>query len=190
MDWDISLFYYINGLNFPSWAESVLIEARNGSNWIPLYLFIVIFFLYRLRKEAFYVFIVAAFLVGFTDFTNSKGLKSAFKRERPCQQLTKDAIQLRVSCGSGKSFPSSHAANHMALAIFLVRMFGFCRKGRWLMLLIPWALLIGFSQIFVGVHFPFDVIAGFLYGTMTATAFHMLFKFWFPAINTRMLSKM
>jgi membrane-associated phospholipid phosphatase len=103
-------------------------------------------------------------VLGFTDFTNSKLLKTAFNRPRPCQTMDPDTIHLRIACGSGKSFPSSHAANHMAFAMFFYLIFRSESRSGWVYFLFPWAALIGFSQVFVGVHYPFDILAGFLYG--------------------------
>ena len=87
-------------------------------------------------------------------------------RARPChlQSELTDLI-LRVDCGTGFSFTSSHATNHMALAVFIVMSTIFI-FGKWRYLFIPWALIIGYAQIYVGVHYPVDVLSGFCLGGM------------------------
>jgi undecaprenyl-diphosphatase len=77
------------------------------------------------------------------------------------------AFQIRFLakyCGSNPSFTSSHALNHFAFAAFVVNSF----KGisKWIYLLFVWAAIISYSQVYVGVHYPSDVIAGGLLGTL------------------------
>lgn len=93
----------------------------------------------------------------FSDQLNSSWVKHVFERVRPCHAL--DDVHLLVSCGSGYSFPSSHAVNNAAGAVVLAH---FYRKWTWAFVL--FAGLVGFSRVYVGVHYPFDVLAGFLLG--------------------------
>jgi undecaprenyl-diphosphatase len=172
---DQFLFHSINGLSFPEWLETFFILARKGSTWIPLYVVLFIWLLVRYRYKGLFIALFAMVCSGFTDFTNSKLLKTAFNRPRPCQTMDPDTIHLRIACGSGKSLPSSHAANHMAFAMFFYLIFRSESRSGWVYFLFPWAALIGFSQVFVGVHYPFDILAGFLYGVLTASVFFTLF---------------
>jgi membrane-associated phospholipid phosphatase len=172
LDLDQSLFYAINSIRLPLLLEELCILARRGSTWIPLYALLAVWLLYRFKMKGLWIALIAAACAGFTDYTNSKILKTAIQRSRPCQILPESTIQLRVSCGTGKSFPSSHAANHMAFALFLIHIFG--KRFRWVLLLFPWALCIGFCQIFVGVHYPIDILAGFIYGGITSFLFYKL----------------
>ena len=73
-------------------------------------------------------------------------------------------VKLLVPCGSGYSFPSSHATNHFAAAVFII--FTFVEKRRWLKWsLLAWATSIAFGQVYVGVHYPLDVICGGILGS-------------------------
>src|SRR5690606_31319118 len=101
-----------------------------------------------------------------TDFTSSSVIKKEVTRVRPCNDVQfKEQVRLRVRCGSGYSFPSSHAANHFALGIFLLVIFRKCWKHIiWLSL--GWAASISFAQIYVGVHYPSDILAGALLGSL------------------------
>ncbi len=172
LDLDQLIFYAINSIKLPLFLEDLFILARKGSTWIPLYVLLAIWLLYRFRMKGLWIALIAGACIGVTDFTNSKILKPAVQRARPCQILPESTFQLRVSCGTGKSFPSSHAANHMAFALFFIHIFG--SRFRWVFLLFPWALFIGFCQIFVGVHYPIDILAGFIYGGLTSYLFYKL----------------
>ena len=170
LDVDQSIFYAINGMKVPLLLEEFMIISRKGSTWIPLYVILASWLIYRFRLTGLWIALAVAACAGATDYTNSKILKTAVQRDRPCQSLPLSTLQLRISCGTGKSFPSSHAANHMAFALFFIYLLG--SRFRWIWLLLPWAIFIGICQIFVGVHYPLDVIAGFVYGSLTSYIFY------------------
>lgn len=104
-------------------------------------------------------------VVALTDQLNSSVLKSIFYRPRPCHFVNDifniENVRLLVGCGGGRSFPSSHAANNAAVATFLS--FYYPRLKWWF---ISFAVIIGFSRIYIGVHFPSDVLAGFFVGIL------------------------
>jgi len=136
---------------------------RNKSTWIPLYFFIIIYAYKSFKnKNALILFILSSILiVAISDLICAQILKNIFERIRPCH-LFINSIQLNplVHCSDTFSFPSCHAFNHGTLAFFWI--FNFF-KSPWRWLLLFWALLIGFAQIYVGVHFPMDVIGGIIF---------------------------
>lgn len=119
------------------------------------------------------VFFIMTFAIA--DSTSSSLIKPEVMRIRPCNDVVfKDQIKLRVRCGSGYSFPSSHATNHFALGMFLLVIF----YKRWkpiIWLSLGWAASISYAQIYVGVHYPIDILAGAILGSIigivTATVF-------------------
>lgn len=137
---------------------------RNKYFWIPLYVFIASFLVLNFKKQGLYLILAAAITVGVADTVSSKFIKKTVQRVRPCNDLwLKQDVQLLVNCGSGYSFTSSHATNHFALATFLSLTLGVLIRGiRWPLFL--WAGLVAIAQVYVGVHYPSDVLFGALLG--------------------------
>lgn len=162
--WDTDLFRLINsGLANPLF-DALLPLCREKWFWAPLYLFIAAFTWLNFRQRGWIILLGLVMVVILSDGVSSELVKKNVRRLRPCNDPALAAVvQLRTHCGSGFSFTSSHAANHFAVAIFLIGVFG---KGqRWLRpLALSWAGLIAFSQVYVGVHYPGDVIGGALLG--------------------------
>jgi undecaprenyl-diphosphatase len=109
---------------------------------------------------------------GLTDFV-SNTIKHTLKNPRPNHVESLYSIK-RVEGGSGYSTPSSHAANHMAIAICASAVLGLA--WGWRLLLFAWAILIGFSRVYNGVHFPSDVLIGFALGGLIAMLCYFLYK--------------
>ncbi|MGN6568999.1 MAG: phosphatase PAP2 family protein, partial [Flavipsychrobacter sp.] len=92
-------------------------------------------------------------------------VKPFIHRLRPCNNPNLvSMVHLLVPCGSGLSFPSSHATNHFALGVFMAMSIQKVAKWIW-PAAIFWAALVSYSQVYVGVHFPLDVTCGAMLGT-------------------------
>ncbi|MBS4028665.1 MAG: phosphatase PAP2 family protein, partial [Ignavibacteriales bacterium] len=119
------------------------------------------FFLWKGSKQTRTALLLLIPLIIFSDQLNSSLLKNIFERPRPCVSL--ENVRLLVSCGSGYSFPSSHAVNNFAIATLLSMYF---RNYR--ILFFAFASLVAYSRVYVGVHYPSDIIAGALIGICCA----------------------
>ena len=139
------------------------LAMRNKTFWIPLYLFLLVFFALNFGKKGWIIILGLAFTIGLADSVSARLIKRTVKRARPCQELAASGnVRTLIKC-RGYSFTSNHAANHMAIAVFLFMILG--RRFRKLRFpLIFWALLIGYAQIYVGVHYPTDILGGWLLG--------------------------
>ncbi|MBK8919927.1 MAG: phosphatase PAP2 family protein [Saprospirales bacterium] len=182
---DITLFYWINVSGTNPVFDVVLPLCREKWFWSPLYLFVGVFAIQNYSFGRGVMFLSGLILVvGLSDFTSSSIVKKNIQRLRPCidPELHGQVIQ-RVPCGSGYSFTSSHAANHFAAAVYLSLLLG--NLARWVRpVLIAWAALVAYAQVYVGVHYPGDVLGGALLGTGIACYAVFVFRKngWLPAI--------
>lgn len=173
---DQQLFHAINtGLSnvFFDWLMPIL---RNKYTWVPLYILIIAFAIKTYKLKGLYLVLFLAATVGIADFGSSGILKPTFNRVRPCNDIEiQKTVITRVPCGLGKSFPSTHASDHFAIAIFLIMIF----YKKWkpiIPIAIIWAFLICFAQVYVGVHYPVDVTFGMLFGSLIGFLMAKLFN--------------
>ncbi len=158
--------------------DFLLIPIRNPIFWAPLYTFVIGFYFFNFDKNrAYYLLLFTLLTVGTSDLVSSRVIKPYVERPRPCHVLDSDSLVLRVRCGGGYSFTSSHASNHFALAVYWMLVF-FRRKAKWLWILFGWAFLISFAQIYVGVHYPSDVFIGSIIGSMIGLMTSLLYRKW------------
>lgn len=175
LHFDRHVFHFINHDLANPFFDAVMPWLRHAANWIPLYILTIIFCAFRFKKAGLVIIVLMALTAGFADFTSAHIAKTLIKRARPCHDpvVSKTAI-IRVDCGTGYSFPSTHATDHFAFAFFAILVF--YKKWRWIWLWgILWAGLISFAQVYVGVHFPVDVFCGALYGALVGWLFAALF---------------
>lgn len=176
---DHLLFQFINQTIANPFFDLVCPVLRDARTWIPLYILLGIYLVKVYRKETWiYVFYI---LIAFSlaDSVSYQILKPFFERLRPCHDPIMHARVLLDNCGGQWGFPSNHAANHMSIALSIVLCGIFKTKwanAAWII----WALLIGFSQVYVGVHYPGDIAGGLLFGCMIAV---FNYKFVLPALN-------
>jgi undecaprenyl-diphosphatase len=166
---DHEFFHWINhGWEHP-WLDVILPWWRTKTSWIPAYLLAIAWLIYHHRQKGFYYLLALALTIGLADQLSSQVIKKSVERPRPCRELSlQPAARTLVHCGGGFSFTSSHATNHFAVALFLF--LGWARSwGRWRWLLPLWAAIVALAQVYVGVHYPLDIVAGTLLGISVGT---------------------
>ncbi len=161
---DQYLFLKINQVGQNSFFDTMLPFARTPVFWVPFYLFLIVFVFINFGKKAWWW--VCGFLlnVSLTDIISSKIIKPLVARPRPCMdEIFSMKVRLLASCGANGSFTSSHAANHFGIAMFLfITLKHFSPK--FIYAVFVWAAVICYAQIYVGVHYPTDIIGGTLVG--------------------------
>lgn len=171
---DEQLFSYLNGLSHPM-LDTLMVWATNKYFWIPLYILILLFISLKYKWSGIYIIVAILLVVMLTDQTTSSFMKPFFQRPRPCYDVDlQESIHLMKRCGGQYGFASSHAANTFGLATFFWLIFG--SRYRMAALLFPWAGLVAYSRIYVGVHFPLDVLFGALVGGLVAWLIYKLFN--------------
>lgn len=151
---------------------------RNAYTWIPFYMF-MLYWLVRYAKDRAWQFALLT-LCSFTatDAISSRLLKPFFARSRPCyDQTLRLVIHKLEGCGGVYSMPSSHASNHFGLATLWFCAIYYMTGKRWWWLYL-WAFLICYAQIYVGKHFPLDILAGAGLGTLTGWILAHIFYRW------------
>lgn len=170
LQFDRSFFIAVNnGLANPVF-DWLCPWIRTQEVWYPVYAVFVYFLIRTYGKDSWKILLAAALMILATDQFSANLVKNTFMRIRPCSEPSLQGITRHLTdrC-AGYSFMSAHATNHFALAVFMPVFF---RKQRWLLpLLLFWAFSIAFSQVYVGVHYPLDVIAGGCCGVLFGLAF-------------------
>lgn len=181
--WDQSLFIKLNSDWTNGAFDTIMPYLRNPFYWIPLYLFLLAFVLANFKTKGWWWIVFFLITVALTDMTGTNIFKYGFHRIRPCNNpdlLTQ--LRLLVICPSGYSFTSNHAANHFGMATFLFLTFRHLFK-KWMLLAFLWAGSIGYAQVYVGVHYPFDIaggaVLGIVFGTFTGLIFNKYFRLHF-----------
>lgn len=161
---DKALFLWLNSLGHPH-LDGFMLWMSHKFIWIPLYAYLI-YRLYRQYKWQFYIPLLLLILViVIADQGTSGFMKPFFERPRPCHEPSLQGLMTLVGgCGGHYGFASSHAANTIGLAMFFVWM----EKTRFSALLLLWALLVSYSRIHLGVHYPGDVLVGGLVGAAGA----------------------
>ncbi|MGK6353313.1 phosphatase PAP2 family protein [Parapedobacter sp. DT-150] len=185
---DQEVFLAINQGLSNSFFDWLMPMLRNPYTWAPLYLFIIVFCIRNYRKKGILIVLFILITFGVADALSSSVIKKSIKRVRPCNDIEfKEEVNLLVRCGSGYSFTSSHATNHFAIAMVLVMIF-YRRWKHILWLGLSWAAIISIAQVYVGVHYPLDIIGGALLGSLIGYFSGLVFRFispnFTPATNT------
>ncbi len=174
---DRQLFSKLNGEWHSAFFDSFLPILRTSQTSYALYIFLFVFVLLNGGKNKWWWVLFAALVPVLSDFVSSDLIKENFWRVRPCrnENLEPPARFLLAYCPGSSSFTSSHSFTHFSLgAFFYFTLKPFFKK--WAFLFFVWAGGIAYAQVYVGVHFPLDVIAGacigFLFGYLPARSFN------------------
>lgn len=174
--WDTALFLQINtGFTNP-FLDKVFPIWRNANTWLPLYVFLILFSALNFKSKSFYWIVGAVLTLVVTDQLSSSIIKPFFERPRPCNEpsLIGHARLLLNHCSGGYSFTSSHATNHFGFAVYVFLTLRETFK-KWTYLFLIWAATVSYAQVYVGVHYPLDIIFGSIIGSAIGYASAQIF---------------
>ena len=168
ISWDKEAFLFLNGFHSVFW-DVVMFYISNKLTWIPLYILFLYWVVKFYRKDSIWIILALILLVAASDQISVHAFKNVFIRLRPCHDPMLEGLVHTVNgkCGGQYGFYSSHATNHFAVAVFFSLLF----RGRFryfTALMLIWAAVISYSRIYLGVHFPLDVVAGAAAGSLLA----------------------
>ena len=169
---DQNIFLFLNGLH-SSWADVFFYWVSDRFIWIPFYAVLAFFMIRKWRKKSIPIFIALLICIVLTD-QSCNLIKHSVQRPRPSHDpVLSEQVHLvakpdgTLYKGGPYGFPSSHAANSMALALFVI--FYVAEKRKWLIIgMLLWVLLLCYSRIYLGVHYPSDILVGWIIGTCWA----------------------
>lgn len=172
---DYYLFLTINGWHTPS-LDFIMFWLSDKYIWIPLYAILLTLLIKENRRHWWLLLIAIALLVTLTDQISVRLFKDVFLRLRPCHDpsIAGMARVLNGHCGGQYGFISSHAANTFGLAVFVGALLK--NQYRWMLwALLLWAFIVSYSRVYLGVHFPGDVLVGAMVGALIGYGVYRLF---------------
>lgn len=178
MELDKEVFLFLNGLN-ASWLDPVMYYISEKFFWVPFYV-LLLWFCYKNYgwKTTLFIMLFAILLITMSDQVSGI-IKKATQRLRPSRdESLADLVHFVRKRGGGYSFVSAHASNSFALALFMIHLLR--KKVRFIVpVMITWAVLKSYSRIYLGVHYPADVIGGVILGILCAMLIIQVWEFFY-----------
>lgn len=171
--WDREFFLFLNSLHNAIWDYSMTLFTLTPV-WIPFYLVILVIIAKKYGKKSLMIFLAITLLILFADqFAGI--LKHSIKRLRPSNYPEVSQLaHIFFNKGGLYGFVSAHSANAFSFATFSILLF---KNRRYTAFIIPWAMMIAYTRIYLGVHYPGDILGGIILGTLIGLGIYKMLIF-------------
>lgn len=171
---DIKLFLFFNGIHSAA-GDFIMYWLSHKFIWIPLYVFLLYLLFRFYGKKTLLLLVMVALLITISDQVSVHCFKNVFQRLRPCHEPSLEGMVYTLGrCGGKYSFISSHASNSFAIAVFMALLL-WDKMRIFSIVMIVWAALVSYSRIYLGVHYPADIICGAIAGSVEA---FIVYRLW------------
>lgn len=170
---DQQLLLFLNSLNSPFW-DHVMYAVSGKLIWAPLYMAILIYIGIKFKRKFLVILLFIVLGITLADQISVHLFKNIFQRLRPCHEPALEGLVhlVRGECGGKYGFVSSHATNSFYVALISLLFIG----KRWFtVFIVLWASVVGYSRIYLGVHYPGDVICGSMLGALIGWGIYKLY---------------
>jgi len=173
LNFDRQFFVYLNSLGSETY-DGLWLFITKQTNWTPLFLLLLYFIFKKVGgKQTLILLLFVALLITFTDQVANL-FKNGFHRLRPCSELELKSTIRIIKSSDTFSFVSGHATNSMAVATFLF--FIFKNHFKYFGFLFLWPLIFAYSRIYLGLHYPLDIIGGYLLGLVSGILMFKIYE--------------
>jgi len=173
-DIDTQLFLFLNGIHSP-FGDFVMYWLSHRFIWIPLYAFLLFLLARHYKWKAAILLLLVVLLITISDQASVHLFKNVFQRLRPCHEPALEGMVYTLGrCGGQFGFISSHASNSFALSVFMALLLWNKVRTMAIIMLI-WSSMVSYSRVYLGVHYPGDILAGGIVGSLEA---FMVFGIW------------
>ena len=166
-EWDKQLLIFLNSYH-ADWLDPVMYQFTKTWFWLPFYIFLIFLIIKNYKKESWVILVVIAIMITMSNEITSSIMKPYFARLRPSHDPSLEGIIHLVNGEQGGlyGFASSHASNTFATAMFLWLLFR--KRYSWIPLLFLWAVVMTYTRIYLGFHYPGDILVGGAIGIFIA----------------------
>jgi undecaprenyl-diphosphatase len=170
---DTEVLIFLNGLGSERY-DSLWLIITQQLYWTPFFL-VLLFFIYKKLglKQTVYLILAIAVLITFTDQVTNV-FKNGFQRLRPCSNPEINTIIRVVQSRTSFSFFSGHASNSMAVTVFIYSVMR--SQYKYMYLLFLWPIIFAYSRIYLGLHYPLDILSGYLFGIFSGYSVFKIYQ--------------